>query len=345
MSGTGRRLRLAAATCVAALGVLSSALPAVADGPVTLPFGLIPWPNSNGQAAPYFKLNLAAGQSTTALALISNPAKVTQKLLISRSTGVTASNGGSTFNRAFQPCSGAGCWVTGIPASVTLPAGYGEKLAFTVSVPPGTRPGQYLAGLTAESAAKSKPVKLGGNGKATAQAIITDQVTVGVAVTVGSLSGLTTRLTIPSVSAVAIGSLVRLNVEVANTGQTFAKGPGKASCVMSGERHTYPFYALTVLPHDQAQIAANLSGLADKAMTMPCTVTINYPGGPAATWSGTVTVPAAADSRVVRSGPGAYSVLPSGGIPAWATALIVIGVLLLAAVVVLLVRLQRRGNT
>jgi len=347
VSGARRRWRwrLTATACAAALSVLSSALPAMAAGAVGGPFGLSPWPNSHGKAAAYFTLNLAAGQSATESALISNGGQTMEKLIISRSTGVTAANGGSSFSHAFQPCSGAGCWVTGLPAAVTLPVDTGEKLQFTVSVPPGTAPGQYLAGITAEAAAKPKPVKVGSNGKATGRAIIIEQVTIAVAVTVGPLSRLTTRLEIPGVSAVVVGSMVRLNIDLANTGRTFAHGAGQASCTVHGVRRAYSFYVPTVLPHDRAVITAGLPRLAAKAATMPCTVRIGYGSGLTASWSGTVTVPSEATSRIVRTGPGDYSVIPVGGIPAWATAMIVIGVLLLAAAVVLIVRMRGRRQT
>jgi hypothetical protein len=347
VSGAGRRWRwrLAAIAAGAMLSVLSAALPALASGPVGEPFGLTPWPSGDGAVAPYFTLNVAAGESATVSALISNQGRTTEKLIISRSVGMTAANGGSAFGQAFQPCTGAGCWVTGLPATAALKPGTGERLQFTVSVPRGTAPGQYLAGITAEAAAKPKPVKLGSHGKATGQAIVIQQVTVGVAVTVGSLSALTTRLEIPRVSATAIGSTVRLNIDLANTGQTFAHGAGQASCTAAGRRRTYRFYASTVLPGDRAVIAANLPGLAGTGMTLPCSVSIGYSTGLTARWSGAVTVPAASTRRVVHTGPGAYSVIPVGGIPVWATALIVLGVLLLAATVVLIVRMRERGQS
>jgi hypothetical protein len=238
-----------------------------------------------------------------------------------------------------------GCWVTGVPATVTLPPDSGEEFLFTVSVPPGTPPGQYLAGLTAESAKKPTPVKIGSNGKATSQAIIIEQVTVGVAVTVGSLSDLSTRLQIPDVRAIVIGSTIRLNIELTNTGQTFAHGSGTASCIVAGKDRAFPVYASTVLPHDTALIAANLTGLSSPGMTVPCTVRLGYSHDLTAAWSGPVTMPATAStSRVVHVAPGSYAVIGPSGIPVWATALIVIGVLLLAAAVVLIVRVRGRGH-
>jgi len=173
---------LAGAVALAALAVVipawpAAAAPAVGNGQ----FGITPVPGSNGIAAPYFIMTVAAGRSAVDIAIISNP----------------AGNGGSSFNSSFGGCSGSGCWVTGLPGTVTLPAGTGERQSFTVHVPASTAPGQYLAGITLESASP-RSVQVGSNGKgAVARAVIIDQVTVGVAVNVGSLDQMTTRLQIP----------------------------------------------------------------------------------------------------------------------------------------------------
>jgi hypothetical protein len=96
------------------------------------------------------------------------------------------------------------------------------------------------------------------------------------------------------------------------------------------------------LPHDQAVIAVNAPGLPEGA-TMPCAVRLGYGNGLIVRWAGLVSVPAPPPERIVHTGPGAYSVVPDAGIPAWAVALLVVGVLVLAAMAaVLLLRLRRR---
>jgi len=336
---------LAAAVVVAALAVVTPALPAAAaPAGGNGQFGLTPVPDSTGRVAPYFTLTMAAGESVTDTALVSNEGKVAETLKLSRATGVTAGNGGSAFSEEFKKCSGTGCWVSGLAGEVTLPAGGVERLPFLVRVPAGTPKGQYLAGLTVEAAVPPASVKVGGNGKATARAIIISRVTVGVAVTVGVLSKLTTRMRIPGVSGQAIGPTARLNIGLANTGQTFAHGTGKASCTAAGRTRSFTVYASTILPHDQAVIAVNAPGLPE-GVTMPCAVRLGYGNGNRliATWSGLVTVPAPPRTRIIHTGPGAYSIVPvTAGIPIWAIALLVIGALLLAAMAVLLLRQRRR---
>jgi hypothetical protein len=166
---------------------------------------------------------------------------------------------------------------------------------------------------------------------------------VGVAVTVGALSRMTTRLRIPDVTGEAIGPTARLNIGVANTGQTFTHGTGKASCAVAGRSHSFGVYTSTILPHGQAVIAVNAPGLPE-GVSMPCSVRLVYGDGLIARWSGWVTVPVPPPTRIVHTGPGAYSLVPVNGIPTWAIALIVIGALVLAALVVLLLRLRRHSR-
>jgi hypothetical protein len=297
-------------------------------------FGLSTAPDSQGRAAPYFNLTVAAGHSTVATVVVSNLGNTTEKLKIGRSTGITATNGGSAYSLAPGKCSGPGCWVTGLPRLVTLPAHSREMLNFTVSVPAGTARGQYLGGIAAESAAGPGSRIVGSNGKAKAWAIIVEQVTVGVAVTVGQLSKLTTRLRIPGVLGAIEGPVARLNIQLENTGQTFAKGTGKASCTAARKRHTYTVLADTVLPHDHALIAVNAPGIPE-GTTLPCEIRIRYGRNQTVRWAGLVTVAAPPSSHIVYTGPGAYSVVPNGGIPAWAIVLISIGVLVLSGIGVL----------
>lgn len=329
------------AMCLAALAGVTSVLPAVAAGTGgNGGFGLAPAPDSDGHAAPYFTMTVAAGDSASATAIVSNQGNETQKLKLGRSTGVTATNGGSAFSPTFHGCAGPSCWVTGLPGVVTLPAGTGERLTFTVHVPRGTAPGQYLLGLSAEPAAPPAPVQVGSNGRAGAQAIIIEQVTVGVAVTVGSQPQLSTRLRIRAVSGADVGKTARLNILLRNTGQTFVHGTGEASCTVAGERHSFAFLASTVLPGDQAVVAVNAPGIPE-GTTVSCTVRLGYGSRLIARWAGPVAVPGTARVRIIHTGPGAYAVIPANGVPAWAIALIVIGVLALAAVTVLLLQLRR----
>ena len=333
-----RSFALAAVAIVA----LTAAAPAASPGPANMMgingrFGLAPAPNSQGQSSLYFHLAVAAGHSARSAIMVVNLGKVTQKLKIGRAIGVTATNGGSAYRPLAQGCAGAGCWVTGLPRQVTLPAHTEERLDFTVGVPSGTSPGQYLGGISAGPNTRPRPVILGRSKKASSRAVIVQDVTIGVAVTVGQLSRLTTQFRIPGVQGMISGPMARLNIRLYNAGQTFAHATGTASCAAGGSQHSYAVHAGTILPHDQARIIVNAPGLPEGA-TLPCKISLHYGNHQTVSWTGRVRIPGAPATRVIHTANGAYTVIPDGGVPPWGMALIGIGGLILAGIGGLLVR-------
>lgn len=349
LAGTAHRrrhgLNLAVAAVAAAVFGLTGLAPASASGtPGVVSFGLTPAPTAAGQPRPYFKLAIAPGGSAQDIAIVSNDGTRTERLMIGTSRGLTAANSGSAFGSFSRTCAGVGCWVTGLPATVTLAPGTGRALGFRVAVPAGTRPGQYLAGITVVAAAPPRSVRIKSHGHVSVNVIVVDQVTVGVAVTVGSLALLRTRLVVPAVTAGSIGSLSRLYVHVRNTGQTFAQANGTVSCRAGGQDRLFRVAIDTVLPGGAAVLPINAPGLGSGAW--PCTVSLHDDVGHAVAWSGTVDAIAPAPAVTIHTGDGAYSTLPGRSptaVPAWAIALMVLGALIFAALVRVLV-LYRRAD-
>jgi hypothetical protein len=343
-SWAGRRLGrragggLAAAALLVALGGPAPA--AAAPDPGTGPFGLVPAPAAAGQARAYFSLTIGPGRSAGDTAVISNEGTVTERLRILLSGGVTAANSGSAFEAARRPCTGVACWLSGLPGTVTLAPGARKALPFRVRVPARTRPAQYLAGITAESAIAPRPVRVGSNGHASARAIIIDQVTVGVAVTVGSLARMRTAVRIPGVSGGWVGSTPRLYIPVRNIGQTFTRATGTVACQAGGQRHSYRVIMETVLPAGGAVLPVNAPGLTSGSW--PCAVRLRTAAGGLITWSGTVTIPQRVLTRTYHPAKGVYVSLPQRTVPPWAIALLALGSLLLITLVTLLVRRGRQ---
>jgi hypothetical protein len=339
----GQRLAVIVMTvAVFGLSGLSGMAPASASGALGPgPFGLAPAPTATGQLRPYFNLTIPAGESASDVVIIRNDGTGTERLRVGTSSGITAANSGSAFGGFSRTCAGVGCWVTGLPATVTLAPGTGLALGFRVAVPAGTPPAQYLAGITAVAAAPSRPVQVASHGHVSFRVVVVAQVTVGVAITVGSIARLRTDLAIPAVTAGSIGSLQRLYVHVRNTGQTFARASGTVSCRVGGQDRLFPVVMDTVLPGGEAVLPVNAPGLGGGALT--CTVRLRDDAGHAVDWSGTVRVATPARVRIIHTGVGAYSTVPDNGVPAWAIALMVIGALVLAALVRVLV-LYRRAD-
>ena len=104
-------------------------------------FGVAPTQLPDGQARPYFTESVASGHSAVDTAVITNRGSKTLALVVSASTGITAVNSGSSYYGSFKPCVGTGCWVSGLPTTVTLAPGETTVMPFTVTVPAGTGPG------------------------------------------------------------------------------------------------------------------------------------------------------------------------------------------------------------
>jgi hypothetical protein len=305
-------------------------------------FGVAPSQLPNGQARPYFIESVAPGHSGVDTAVIANKGSTPLALLVSAATGTTAVNSGSSYNRSFKPCAGAGCWVSGLPTTLTLSPGESTVVPFTVTVPPGTRPGQYLAGITAKPAVAPAPVIVGSNGRSTARVVIVNEVTVGVAVNVGDPSQFVSNLRIDTITSGAVATLPRIFVHVDNGGQTFLKANGTATCTDNSRHVTFPLKLDTVLPSGRAVLVVNAPGLGFGSVAH-CQAVLDYGTGLTATWAGVVTMPAVTTPpKIVHVGPGDYAHIPAQGTSVWVIVLIVVSALVLLALLAVLVMLRRR---
>jgi hypothetical protein len=330
----------------AAVGLQAkSALPATtaAGGPDSGQFSIAPVPASDGAPRGYFMMTLDAGATARDEIVLTNGGTTPLQLKVGTTNGTTATNSGSAFENLPAKCTGAACWVTGLPATVTVPPHTRESLPFRVAVPAGTQSMQYLAGITAQPAARSKPVSIKSSGHAATRVVIVTQITIGVAVTVGSLASLPSKVAITGITANWIGTLVRLSADVRNEGERFTKGTGRMSCTLGGTAHTYPVSMGTVLPGDGAVLPVNGTGM--RAGAWQCTLKIEDSGGTTDTWSGSVTVPDTKQAAPKQVAKGDYAFASdNGGIPAWAITLMVLGGLIVLSLWAVLLRRGRNRH-
>jgi hypothetical protein len=341
----GRRLRCAvlsglAMMVVGTMGLLPIASASGIGAGGGSGFGVAPSQLPSGQARPYFTESVAPGHSAGDTAVITNQGSKSLALAVSASIGTTAVNSGSSYYGSFKPCVGTGCWVSGLPTTLTLAPGESTVMPFTVTVPASTGPGQYLAGITAKPAVAPAPVTVGSNGRSTAHVIIVNEVTVGVAVDVGDPSQFVSNLRINTITAGAAGTLPRLFVGIHNGGQTFLKSHGTVTCTDNGKSVVFPVTSDTVLPSGGAVLVVNAPGL-EFGSVASCQATLAYGTGLTATWSGAVTMPAVTTPpKTVHVGPGDYAQIP--GTSPWVIVLIVVSALVLVALLGILVALRRR---
>jgi len=324
---------LVAAACL----LPAAASAALGDGS----FSVSPQPKP-GQARAYFDLTLSAGETHRDAVVVANDSKQTLTLAIGASRGATAAGSGVAYLGAYAPCTGTACWIRGLPSTLTLAPKQHKTLPFTVMVPAGAPLKQYLAGITVQPAKQPSPTTLGTQGGTSAQAIIIHQVNVGVSVTVGVLSQLSSQLTVLGITGSSVGTTPRLIVHERNTGQTYTHAKGTATCTSGAKTFTFPVYSDTVLPGDRADLTTNAPGL-PSGKSVHCTVQLAYERGQSSAHAEVVKIPTIKKVKIVHTGPGVYSEVPAPpGMPTWAYVLIGLGGAVLLALLVVAVLLLRR---
>lgn len=308
---------------ISVVGLLAGLLlfPGVAGAVGTggaFPFALAPVAKKGLPLSSYFQLNLAAGATAHESVEVSDTGRNAETILVSSSHGVTSPNTGAAYAGAFKACTGTACWIHGLPSRVQLAAGETKKIPFYVTVPAGTPDKQYLAGITAQPKGHAPAVVVGKNGSASAHAIIIQQITVGVAVTVGKLATLSSSLRISRVGVIAIGAMPRLLVHVTNTGQRFTRARGSATCDAKGRAHGYAVLANTILPGDSAVVDVNAPGLPAHSLDR-CVVELPFASG-ATRWVGKIRIASLKAPKLIPVGPGQYSRVPRAHFPTWAIA-------------------------
>lgn len=336
ITGTAAVLTTLVLACAAGI---TPAGAAPTSGPAFGPFGLTPSPAANGQPRSYFNLQVRPGTEVTDSVIATNLSARFDHLRLTASKGVTATNSGSAYENLRGRCAGPTCWISQLPHHLVLAPKERRLVGFSIKVPRGVKPGQYLTGITLLAAKKPRAVRVSKRGPASAKAVIIEEVTVGVAITVGNLSTLPSGLKIGPTTTTWIGKVPRLSIPVRNTGKTFLHAAGRIRCLSGGHRHSYRIIMETVLPGQHAVLPVNARGL--QIGSASCTVRLRTSTGHLVRWNGTVRLASTTVTRTYHPAKGVYVALPEQTVPIWAIILMVLGALILIALAVLLAQRRR----
>jgi hypothetical protein len=339
---------LAFAGALAALGAVApgahgAAAASVTPGCSTVHVG--PLPVAGERVGDYFALGVSAGQRREGELVVANPTARPCRVGLLGAVGHTAQNSGDSYVPipAGSHCAGSACWLAGVPRTVTVPA-YGRvTVPFSVTVPAGTVPGEYLAGIIGQ------PVGVvdAANRPGVHVRVIT-RVAIGVAVTVPGQ--LRPHLMIPTVSLAAgtdVGASV-LEVTETDGGNTWEHPVGTATIDVRGRSVTVPVKSDTVLPGGRATIAASTGSI--PAGTHPARVVLWYDEHRKfAVWEGGLHFAAPptvkrVGNRIIVTAPARVLTRPARAeLPLWMIGLLVIvGILSLSLCILVLLLLFRR---
>jgi hypothetical protein len=125
-----------------------SATPDAASEPPAIWFVIAPEGGANGD---YFDVPLEAGQSATVTGTFGNGSTIPVTALIYAADAYSDVNGGFALKEIESERTGSTTWLDFPQQEHDFDAGEGITLSFTVTVPEGTPPGQYITGVAIET--------------------------------------------------------------------------------------------------------------------------------------------------------------------------------------------------
>ncbi len=170
----------------------------------------------------YYRIILGPGQTDQLYALVGNTKTTAETIRVSAVDAKSGVYGGVSYNLPQQRRSRVGAWVGLSRAQVRLPSQRGTTVAFSVRVPPKTRPGQYVGGLTAYPAIPKTVIKKKGH-SSEALALVFRRVLAIVVTVPGAVRA---RFKISHVRPVARPDSVYLIARIRNAGGLLLAGSG-----------------------------------------------------------------------------------------------------------------------
>ncbi|MBS0592051.1 MAG: DUF3324 domain-containing protein [Proteobacteria bacterium] len=267
----------AVALCVlaAAIALILPPGSAAAAGPT---FSLKPEPATESG---YFVLSGKPGETLRAKVLVTNAgggAGSTRLYAVDATTGQTS---GAVYLSRGAPRRGVGRWIKLGKNALTMEGGESQVVSFSVRIPEGTPPGQYLGGLVTQRFTKTVQPPSGGGGEGEEG---------GFKVKIHALSVLAVQVDVPGTRRAAMNltgikpggtpghQALLLGIE--NAGNVLTKGSGTLRVVNAGGRQVQrqEFALDTFVPESEIEFPVYVQGKALPPGSYRGTVTVHYRG-------------------------------------------------------------------
>jgi hypothetical protein len=278
-----RRAVAVAAAFVAFGGLAATSAGAVKPGDVV---AASPAPGSTVGPGHFFVLPISPGQSLTQKIRIGNNNTHQVDVDVNAVDTHTSNTTGVIYSPPDSPDASTARWIVVSVPKITLAPAQGREVPFTVQVPKGTPPGQYLAGL---SVAVPLPPDVAGKGARdgpnSAGFSIALQPQRVVAVEIDVPGPRAPNLVVSGVDPKATGGGVDLGIHIANQGNAFAHGSGVMRVADTNTDFTFKintFIPGTSIVYPAPWTKSVVPGLHHVE------VDLSYEGGRRATWNGEV---------------------------------------------------------
>ncbi|MCU1430552.1 MAG: putative protein of unknown function cell surface [Actinomycetia bacterium] len=332
----GRVERTVAVLSAVAFAVVGHAVPAhAADAkPDSVVASVAPGSQTK---AGYFSLATSPGSTTTQTVIIGNKQAHAVEAHVEAVNGFTSAATGTGFGTPGSPATGTASWVQVRTPVVTLQPGEQRGVDFTVRVPTDATPGIHLAGISASVPLSTVTTPTVANPRGATIAIkLQPQRVIAVEVIVPGLKA--PRLAISGAHAIATPNGISLVLAMANTGNDYARG--SAVITVPDTKLSAKVKLDTFVPGTKIQYT--LPWTKDVVPgTHVVTAELRY-GTKRLTWNGNVVINAATQ-RELQASLDKNRVQKSGGTFPWLLLLLGVGLAVLLALSLAVIRRRRGG--
>jgi len=279
-----RRAVAWAAAFVAFGGLAAAPAQAAKPGDVV---AATPAPGSAVGPGHYFVLPIAPGQSMTQQIRIGNNNDHQVQVDIGAVDAYTSSTTGAVYNTPDTPVARTARWIVVSVPTITLAPKQGRDISFTVDVPKGTAPGQYLAAVSADVPLPPDASHGAPAGPRAAGISIGLQPQRVVAVEIDVPGPRSPKLAVTGVDPGVTPRGLTLGLHIVNQGNAFAHGSGVVRVADTNTDYAFKidtFVPGTAIVYPAPWTKTVVAGLHHVE------VDLTYEGGRRATWNGTVNV-------------------------------------------------------
>jgi hypothetical protein len=277
--------------------LVAGALPAAAATKGTDTVTAYPAPGSKlAPQGPYYRLQAGPGQSVTQTVHLINHNKHDIDVRIAGLDGYTSDATGAAYTTPGRVATKTGTWIVVSTPELTLAPSEQRDVTFTLHVPANAKPGEYLGAVGLwVPLASSSTTQPGGQQAGFAVTLQGERV---IAVEVVVPGPTRASLAVTGVTPAAGPDGLRLQIGIANTGNTFTKGSGVVT--VADTKLNYPFAIDTFVSHTAITLRvpwtrAVVPGNHDVS------IKLTYANGRVTTWNGTVAIAGSLQRQLTKT--------------------------------------------
>ena len=278
---------LVASGCAAlTLGLIASATPAAAATKGTDTVTAYAAPGS--MLAPhshYYRLVAGPGKSITQTVHLVNHNKHAIDVKIAGLDGYTSDATGAAYTTPARVAKNTGTWIVVSTPELTMQPAEARDITFTLHVPTNAKPGEYLGGVGLWVPLEASATTVPGGDRAGFAVTLQGERVIAVEVSVPGPTH--ASLAVTGVQPVAAPDGLRLQVGIANLGNTFTQGTGVVT--VADTNLNYPFKIDTFVSHTAITYRVPWTRTVVPG-DHQVSVKLTYGDGRVTTWNGTIAI-------------------------------------------------------